>query len=210
MLSGGGLDPTCNTMRLNNALFIGQNPRKSVKLTAKPHSGLGAELCVNDKPLTEFMKHLVIDEKTIASSGIKGTKGERGERGLIGERGPVGPRGERGEKGDPGEGIEGPEGRQGKRGPRGPRGFNLEEIPPERAGKATLVEGKAKIQSDAVTEKSMIFITPCSLLAKSEMFGVLTVTKQIDGESFIVESIEPTNQSVIKTDTRTFNWFMLN
>ena len=211
MLSCGSGDQTCQTMRVVNALFLGKNPRKSVSLTFKESDGVGAELCINNKPLSEFLKHIAIDQKTIAQSGIKGMRGERGERGLMGERGPPGPRGERGEKGDPGEeGPEGPEGRPGQRGPRGPRGFSLEEIPSDRAGKARLVDGYVKIDTNAVTEKSMIFITPCSILQKSEMSGVLTVTKQMDGESFMVESIDPSDQSRLTSDSREFNWFMIN
>lgn len=206
-------DQVVKNIRVHESIFLGSNPRTSIKLSCNSSnkSVNDSQLCINGRPIAEYLSNVPISTSS-ASTGSSNplSRGERGPAGVRGERGPPGPRGPPGEKGDPGESIEGPEGRPGKRGPRGPRGFSLDDIPAERAGVASLVKGAATVKSKAVTDKSLIFLTPNSLLENGRSSGTLTVVSQEDGVGFTVESINSVDQNVVAGDVRSFNWFVIN
>lgn len=202
-------DQVVKNIRVHESIFIGKHPRTSIKLSCKSNnvSQNDSVLFINDRPITEYIGNAKIPEAT-SSSQQQPARLERGKQGIRGERGPPGPRGPPGERGMPGE--DGPEGRPGQRGARGPRGFSLEEIPTDRAGTASLEKGSIKIKSGAVTPKSLIFVTPNSLLEAGSESGVLTVVSQEDGDGFTVESIDPNDQKTVEGDCRSFNWFIIN
>jgi hypothetical protein len=196
---------------VHETIFLGSNPRTSLKLSCKSNnvSQNDSQLCINGRPITEYLANVKLPPSNNNNNNnnipIRTERGSRGERG---ERGPSGPRGPPGERGEPG--IEGPEGRPGPRGARGPRGFSLDEIPASRAGTASLEKGAVTVKSKAVTAKSLIFLTPNSLLENESVSGILTVVSQEDGTGFTVESINAMNQNTVDTDFRSFNWFIVN
>lgn len=140
----------------------------------------------------------------MGNRGPRGDKGEKGDKGDVGPPGPEGPPGPKGDpsnvpgpQGPPGEtGPQGPEGEQGKRGIRGPKGFDLSSVPSTRAGVGKLKNGKVTIESSAVSETSLIFLTA------RDKCGALTVTEQVPDQSFSVES---GNANELE-----FNWFIVN
>ena len=55
------------------------------------------------------------------------------------------------------------------------------------------------VTAPSVNEDSLVFITPTS-----RTYDVLTVTKKIPGEGFVVEDYFPAGEDI------EFNWFFLN